>query len=240
MTERIAETSPRLKARIAGVLYLIIIVGGIFAEMFVRERLVVHRDPAATAANILAHETLFRFGFAAHLIILLCALAVLSIFYQLLKRVNKNLALLMVFFNLLSIAIESVSLLGHYAPLILLKGTSHLGALNPEQLHALAYLPLRVQSVGYDLALVFFGFFCIWIGYLIFKSTFLPRILGVLMAIAGLCYLINSFVHFLAPQHSLFPYILLPCFIAELSLCLWLLVVGVNEERWKEQASAAG
>ena len=216
---------------------MIIIVGGLFAEAFVRQRLVVYRDPAATASNILAHELLYRLGFAARIIVVLCNLPLASIFYDLFKRVNKSLAMLVVFFILVATAIESVSLLGHFAPLILLKGGSHLSTFNPDQLQALAYIPLRLQSVGYDLSLAFFGFYCLLTGYLIFRSTFLPRILGLLMAIAGLCYLTNSFVHFLAPQYSLFPYILVPCLVAEASLCLWLIVRGVNLPKWEKKAS---
>lgn len=239
MTNRTVETSPQVYARIAGVLYLVIIVGGLFAEAFVRQRLIVHGDPAATATNILAHELLFRQGFAAGVIMLMCALPVMLILYHLLNRVNKSAALLAVFFNLTSIAIDSVNLLHHYEPLLILKGGNHLSALNPDQLQALAYIPLRLQSVGYDLSLAFFGFFCVFTGYLIFRSTFFPRIIGLLMAIAGLCYLTNSFVHFLAPQHSLFPYILMPCLVAELSLCLWLIVKGVNVSKWEARAIAS-
>jgi hypothetical protein len=237
MTSRTVETSPQFYSRIAGLLYLVIIVGGLFDEVFVREQLMVERDPAATASNILTHELLYRSGFAAGIIILLCALVLLFIFYRLFKRVNKDLALLMVYFNLLSIAIESVSLLAHFAPLIFLKDVSYLSALNQDQLHALAYIPLRLQSTGYDLSLTFFGFFCILNGFLIFKSTFLPRTIGVLMAIAGVCYPINSFVNFLAPQYSLFPYIVVPSFVGELSLCLWLLMKGINVTRWEGEVN---
>lgn len=238
MTNRTIETSPQFYARIAGLLYLMVIAGGLFAEMFVRERLIVRGDPAATANNILAHELLFRQGFAAGIIILMCALAILFIFYRFFSRVNKNLALLMVFFNLVSISIESINLLHHFEPLIILKGSSYAGTLDQGQLQALAYIPLRLQSTGYDLSLAFFGFFCIFTGLLIFRSTFLPRILGVLMAIAGVCYLVNSFIHFLAPQYSLFPYIMMPCFVAELALTLWLIVKGVNVAKWEERAGA--
>ncbi len=238
MTNRTVETSPQTLARIAGVLYLVIIVGGIFAEIFVRQQLVVKGDPAATATNILAHEMLYRLGFAAGVIVVMCAVPVLFILYHLLNRVNKSFAILAVFFNLSAIAIESANLLHHYEPLILLKDVGHLSSFNPDQLQALAYTSLRLQSKGFDLSLAFFGLFCIFIGYPIFKSTFFPRILGVLMAIAGVCYLINSFVNFLAPQYSLFPYIGIPPFVAELSLCLWLMVKGVNVPKWEERASA--
>ena len=120
MMERVAEASPRLKARIAGGLYLIIIVAGIFAEAFVRERLLVHGDATATAQNILAHELLYRWGFAVGIIVVLCAIPLLLILYDFFKVVNRSLSLLAVFFNSVSIAIESVNLLNHFAPLILL------------------------------------------------------------------------------------------------------------------------
>lgn len=106
----------------------------------------------------------------------------------------------------------------------------------------MAYTALRFHGQGYNVCLVSFGFTCLLIGYLICRSTFLPRILGVLMAIAGLCYLTNSFANFLSPAFArpLFPWILLPAFPGEFGLMLWLIVVGVNDQRWKEQASAAG
>ncbi len=139
----------------------------------------------------------------------------------------------------MSIAIEGASLLYLFEPLVLLKSVSRFSAQDAGQLQTLAYAPLRLQSAGYDLALVFFGIFCIAIGALIWQSAFLPRVLGVLMAVAGLCYPINSFVHFLAPQHSLFPYILLPCFLGELALCLWLMARGVNLATWEGTLSTA-
>ena len=241
MMERIAEASPRLKARIAGVLYLIVIVGGIFAELFVRSALIVRGDAAATAANILAHEQLYRLGFAAGIIILVCNVPLAVIFYDLFKVVNRSVSLLVAFFILVGTAIESGNLLNHFAPLIFLGGGGYLSPFNAEQLQTLAYASLRLQAVGFTMCLVFFGFYCLLTGYLVFRSTFLPRILGVLLAIGGLCYLTNSFAYFLWPEFAsrLFPAILVPSGIAELSLSLWLLAVGVNVQRWKEQASAA-
>jgi hypothetical protein len=134
-----------------------------------------------------------------------------------------------------------VNTLNHFAPLVLLGGAHFLTAFRTDQLQALALASLNLHGTGYSIGLVFFGFHCVLIGYLISRSAFLPRILGVLMAIAGLGYLTNSFVNLLAPslQHYLYPWVLLPGGVAELSLCLWLLVIGVNVQRWKEQASAA-
>jgi hypothetical protein len=240
MTDRADETSPQISARIAGFLYLIIITLGIFAEVFVRERVLVNGDAAATARNILAHEQLYRLGFAAGIIVCLCGLPLTLIFYNFFKLVNRSLAILEVFFALVTISIESVTLLNHFAPLMLLGGERYLSVFNAEQLQALAYMSLVLQSVGYNLSLAVFAFDCIISGYLIFRSTFLPRILGVLFAIAGLCYLTNSFASFLSPAFAvhLFPYILAPSFIGELSVCLWLLVMGVNVPKWKEKAAA--
>jgi Domain of unknown function (DUF4386) len=240
MMERIAEAAPCFKARMAGGLYLIIIVAGIFAEIFVRGRLVVAGDAAATAHNIQAHELLFRWGFVAELIAGVCNIPLAVVFYVLFKPVKRGLALLVTFCLLVGTTIESVSLLNHFAPVILLGGGRQLSAFTAEQLQALAYVSLELFEYGFAIALVFFGLYCLSLGYLIFRSTFLPRIIGVLLAIEGLCYLVNSFANFLAPgiaAHA-FPY-LAASVVAEISLCLWLLVMGVNADRWKDQAHAA-
>ncbi len=238
MTERISEASPRLKARIAGLLYLIVIVGGIFAEVFVRGRLVVQGDAAATAHNILTHELLYRMGFAAEIFYCACNVPLVFILYDLFKVVNKSVALLVVFFSLVGTAIESVSLLAHAAPLILLGGGHTLSAFTAEQLQVWAYVSLQLFEYGFAIALVFFGGFCLSFAYLIFRSTFFPRIIGGLLAIEGLLYLTTSFAKFISPAIAarVFPYLAISG-LAEISLCLWLLVMGVNVQRWKEQAS---
>jgi hypothetical protein len=238
LTKRVRESSPRLQARIAGFLYLIVIVGGIFAEIFVRGRLVVHGDPAATAHNILTHELLYRAGFAAEVFYCACNVPLTLIFYNLFKQVNRTATLLVVFFSLVGTAIESVSLLAHYAPLVLLGNGRHFHAFTSEQLEAWAYVSLELFEYGFAIALVFFGFYCLSMGYLISKSTFLPRCIGVLLAIEGVLYLTNSFANFLAPAIAahVFPFLAASA-VAEISLCLWLLVVGVNVPKWQNQAS---
>jgi hypothetical protein len=238
MNDQTAELSPQAYARIGGVLYLIIIAAGLFAEAFVRDRLIVPADAAATAANIMAHELMFRLGIAADLTTFLCAIALTMILYVLLKPVNRNLALLMVIFNLVQDAIGGLNALNTYRPLQMLGGAGYLKVFSPEQLQAMALLSLKAHAVGFGLALTFFGFSCLALGYLIFKSSFLPRALGVLIAIAGACYLVNSFALILSPQLAsiLFPSILLPAFIGELSLALWLTVKGVNVQKWEEKA----
>jgi hypothetical protein len=235
-SNRIVETSPQTYARIGGMLYLIIIVAGIFAEIFVREQLIIRGDAAATAHNIVAHELRYRLGFTAELIACVCNMPLAVIFYHLFNRVNRNLTLLVVFFTLVGTAIESASLLNHFEPLILLGGGQSLTALKAEQLQALVYTSLQLFEYGFSIALVFFGFYCLTIGYLIFRSIFLPGIIGVLLAIEGLCYLVNSFANFLAPAFAarFFPFLAVSG-VAEISFCLWLLVKGVNVIKWNEQ-----
>jgi hypothetical protein len=239
MRERTAAASPRTYARIAGFLYLIVIVAGIFAEILVRGRLVVSGDAAATAHNILAHEQLFRWGFAAELIAGLCVVPLVLLLYELFKVVDRRVALLAVFFSLIGGAIEGAALLGHFAPLILLKRGHDLGV-SLELLQALTYMALQLQGIGYAVALAFFGGTMLARGYLIFRSSFFPRIIGVLLAIEGVCYLANSFADFLAPgiAPTVFAFLMVSG-LAEVVLCLWLLVMGVNEQRWKEQAAEA-
>ena len=240
ITERIAETSARVKARIAGALYLTLGIMAGFAEVYVRGRLVVRGDAAATAANILAHESLYRLGGAADLINVVCDTFLALLFYELLKPVSRSLSLLSAFFRLMHVAILAVSTLYHFAPLVLLGGGTDLTAFSTQQLQAQTLVSLRLHALGYNICLVFFGFACLILGILIFRSRFLPRSFGVLMGLAGLCYMINSFAKLVTPAfaHALFPWILLPAFPAELGLPLWLLVMGVNVYRWKQQANA--
>ncbi len=242
MTTSTIETSPQLYARIGGALYLIIIVIGLFGEAFVRDRLIVSGDAAATAANIMSHESLWRFHIAAELFLLICAVALLWILFVLLRPVNRDLALLAVFFNLVSIGIEAATTMYLLEALFPLGSAGYLKAFTPEQLYAMASLSLKSHGYGFGVSLLFFGCFCVIVGYLIFRSGYLPKTIGVLIQIAGVCYLTNSFALILSPAvaNRLFPAILVPAFIGEVSLCLWLLVRGVNVQRWKEQASAAG
>jgi hypothetical protein len=241
MEEHRIGTSPRAIARIGGLLYLIIIIIGIFGEAFVRGRIVVAGDAAATAANLRAMEPLWRFGIAAELVLLSCAIALTLIFFILLRPVSRDLAYLAVFFNLVSIAVEAVAALNLVAALFPLGNAAYLKAFTPEQLQAMASLSVRSHGHGFGVALIFFGFVCIIVGYLIFRSGYLPRTIGVLMQIAGWCYLIDSFALILAPTFAnrIFPAILLPSFVGEASFCLWLLVKGVNVERWERLGAAA-
>lgn len=235
----IAGTSPQRYARVGGILYLIIIVAGITGELVVRGRTVVSGDAAATAHNIIAAPSLWRAGIAGDLLMHICDVGLMLVFYVLLRPVNANLALLAILFNLVQTGVLVANKLNLLLPLFLLGNAAYLKAFTPQQLQALSYVSLRTHDYGFGFGLIFFGMECLVLGYLIARSEYLPRVLGFLMLLAGAGYLANSFALVMSPRlaSALFPVILLPPFIAELSLALWLLVKGVNEQKWIERAS---
>jgi len=239
MTVRGIETSPQAYARLAGLLYLFIIVAGFFAEVSVRSKLIVSGDAAATATNIMAHESLFRVGGAGEILMLVCDVTLALIFYVLLRPVDKNLALLAAFFRLVFAAIYGINGLAHFAAVILLGNASVLKDFNPHQLQDLAYVSLRLHGYGYDISLVFFGIHCLLLGYLIFRSGYIPKTLGVLLMIAAVGYLFNRFAVFVAPafESKIALFVLLPGALAEYSLCLWLIIMGVNVSKWHAKAN---
>jgi hypothetical protein len=240
MTEGTA-TRPQLLARICGALYLYIFVAGSFAEMFVRSRLVVGTDAEATARNVLANEPLFRLGFSGELLHLAFDVGVAVLLYALLRPVDRTVALLAAFMRFACDVVLAVASLSHFALLRLVEAADYLKSFEPAQVQALALLAMKLHGDAYAISLVFFGFACLSLGYLLFRSGFLPRTLGVLLAIAGGCYLVNSFAHFLDPAlgSRLFPAIMAPVFVAELALTLWLLVKGVDVARWEARAAAS-
>jgi len=237
MTERMKEMSPRTKARITGVFYLLTILSGIFAQGFVSGKLVVDGDAAATATNILAHRGLFQLGFAVYLIEMACQIAMTALFYELLRPAGRSVSLLAAFLGLAGCVIKTFSRVFFIAPLFVLGGAHYLSVFRAEQLQALALLFLKVNDKGAEIALVFFGIYALLTGYLVIKSTFLPRFLGWLGIFGGL-----GWLNFLYPPlaYRLLPYILMVGLIGSAAKILWLLVFGVNEQQWKEQASAAG
>ena len=232
--------SPRTLARIGGALYVFIIVAGVFGELFVRNGLIVAGDAAATAANIAAHEGLWRIGIAGDLAMHIADLPLLLIIYLLVRPVSASLALLVVLFDAVQTAVLVATKLQLMLPLFLDSGAGYLGAFDPAQLHALAYLSLRMDSHGFGFGLIDFGCGCLVLGYLIRHSGYLPKLIGTGMQIAGACYLVNSFALILAPTlaSAMVPAILLPPFVAETSFALWLLFRGVDEARWNARGRA--
>ena len=229
-----AKATPRLKARIAGLFELLEGLTSGFGQVIVPGMLVVSGNAAATVANILAHESLFRLSILTALIGVACHIAWTFLFYELFKPVNRSLSLLAAFLGFAAIAIQASSSLFQVAPLIVMEAGKSVSAFNVDQLQALTFIFLRFSARAFNTYLAFFGIWCVLIGYLIFRSTFMPRIIGVLEAFAGLCWLT-----FLWPPlgHYLSPYNQVLSAPGELSLMLWLLVMGVNSQRWKEQAS---
>ena len=239
MTEHFREESPRLKARIAGACWLLCIVAGMVG-FIAAGPLIVANDAAATATNILANESLFRFGFAANLISGLSYVGVTVFMYYVLKPVSRSLSLLAAFFGLAGVAIGGVAWVSNLVPLTLLHGDQYLSALTASQLQALSLAALKLQTHVFFIGMVFFGIQCISIGYLVARSSFLPRILGVMLGLGGTCYVIASFANFLLPLGArLIPFVVPVALIGEGSLTVWLLIKGLNEQRWYEQANAA-
>jgi hypothetical protein len=237
MTDQTANMSLRFKGRIAGALYLMIIAGGLFAVGYVPAAVGINGDTVATAHNILAQETLYRFGLAIHLIIALCNIPLAAIFYDVFKVVSESFARIIVFFILVAVGIESVNLLNQFVPLVLLTGDRYSSVVIAEQLQAQAYMPLELQDIGFNISLAFVGCYCLVAGSLIVRSRILPRLVGVMLAIAGAAYVVNCFISIVSPGFAagLFPYIQLPSFIGEASLCLALLIKGINVDGWNKR-----
>ncbi len=227
--------SPRTKARITGMLYLLTIVAGVIAEGFISGGLVTS-SATTTATNILSHESLYRLGFSVYLVEMMCQIATTMLFYQLLKPVSKSVAALALVFALVGCTIKTIARLFYYAPLLVLGGAPYLGAFSPSQLQSLSLLLLKVNSQGAGIALAFFGTESLLEGWLILKSTFLPRWLGVLGIIGGAGWLM-----FIWPPlgSRVFNVVALFAIVGSLALILWLLIKGVNEERWLERAMGA-
>ncbi len=227
--------SPQRYARAAGLLYLVVIVFGAFAEGFVTNKLMVSGDAAASARNILAAPDLWQLGVMANLLVVICAVPQLWIEFLLLRPVSQGIALLFLLLNLASLAVEAVSKVFLMLVLPILSKAYYVNAFEPQQLEALARLAFSAHGVAFNVALIFFGLACLVDGYLIFRSGYFPRAIGVLMQLAGVSYLVSCFAALFAPAIAdmLSPAILLPALIGESSFCLWLLIKGVNLPGWQ-------
>ena len=238
MNNLIAAASPRQLARTAGALSLVNILIGFFALGYVPSVIVVTANAAATVHNIQAHEMLYRFGVAGHVVVTVTNVGLAVVFYELFKVVNRRLAMLEVFFILVATAVEAAATIGDFVPLVLLDGAR--GGVTADLLQTLGYIPINLSAYSYAVYTVFFGFdYLIPAAILAYNATFIPRLFGPLFAIDGLGYLTNGFATMISPGFAarLVPYILLPILIAEGSLTVWFLIVGVDERRWAEMAA---
>lgn len=235
MIGSIADVSPRLTARLAGAFQLAEALAFTFGYVFILGNdLTVSGDAAATAANIVGQERLFWLGFVLTISSVVFHIAWALLMYELLKPVDRSLSRFAILLMLVGCAIQAVMCVLYVAPLPLLHGGSALAALTPGQLQALAYMFLKLNGYAFDVYLVFFGLWCMLTGYLIFKSTFLPRVIGVLLMISG----VGWVTHLIPPIAArLFPLIAGASALGEIPLEFWLIVMAVNAQRWKEQAS---
>lgn len=228
-----AEVSPRFQARAVGFFYLLMTAIGSIPSLVGRVR--VSSDAAATAAAMLAHPSQVYTAFTAGLLVVASYIPVTALFYELLKPVNRTVSLTAAFFGLTGCVIQAFACLFRIVPLIVLASGPSSSAISQHELQTLAYLLLKLFKPAYNISLVFFGFYFVLIGALAFKSTFIPRLLGVLAAIAGF-----GGLTFLWPplESILWPRVILPLWLGESALVLWLLIAGVNVQRWKEKAGA--
>ncbi len=234
--DKTTPLSPQRYARFGGLLYLVIIIAGLIGEMMIRGTMVVGGDAAATAGRIAASPQLWRIGVAGDLLMHVCDVLVMWTIYMLLRPVSRNLALLVLLLNLVQTAVLVANKMILLVPLFLLGNPLYAKAFDTAQLQAWSHLAIDIHAHGFGMGLIFFGFVLLIEGYLVRKSRFLPPLIGALLQLAGACYLINSVALLLAPDIAgpLFPAILVPSFVAEMSFALWLLIKGVNVAEWEK------
>jgi len=221
-------------ARIAGVLFLLTLVVGGFGEAYAPSQLIVAGDATSTAHNLLASDLLFRLGFVAYLLEVVCDVTLTLLLYVLLRPVHPNLALLAVLFRLMGTATFAFGQLFYFAPSLILGGDAYLNTFSPDQLNSLALLSFNLYTTAFDLFTVF-GVASVILGYLMLRSGYLPRVLGVLWVLGGLGFVARNVVFVLAPAYAS-SLLLVPNALAVLALGVWLLVKGVDVEKWNERA----
>jgi hypothetical protein len=226
--------TPQKTARVAAILFVLIFILGISTELFIRPGMIVPGDTAATVKNITASESLFRLSMVSDLIRQGLLMLLPLILYKLLKPVNKTIASLMVLFYLVCVPISLLNELNHFAVLLLSSGNSYLPAFKADQLNALVTFFLDLRKYGTFIA-QFFSFWVVLLGYLVYKSGFLPRILGILLMLGGLCYTVLAVLFFLYPNIDTTIFGVFT-FIAESLFYLWLLIKGVNVKMWEKRA----
>ena len=236
MTTSHSEASPVTRGRILAGLYLFVVVSGIIAQAFISDRLVVGNDAGATAANILANRSLYRFAFTIFMLEMVAQVVVSVMFYDLLKPVNPGLARITMVIGVVGAGIKTLARLFYYTPLLLLSGAPYLSAIDPALLATLSLAFLKINSQGAAIGLIFFGFETVLRGWLVFRSEFLPRFLGVLSMIAGV-----GWLTWLWPPlgSQTFMFVALFALVGVAATSGWLLIRGVDEAKWRERAALA-
>lgn len=225
--------SIQLYARVAGIIFLLAVVAGTIGEALVPSMLVVPGDAAASAHNIVANDLLFRLGFVAYIVEALTDVALTFLLYILLRQVQANLAFASVLFRVMATATFAAGEAFYFAQSLILKGDTYLSTFSSQQLQTLALLSYNVYVAAGNLSSIFYGIGSIILGYLIWRSRYLPKILGVLWIIGGLGFVLGNLVWFVAPAYSS-SFFIFPMIIGLLALGIWLLVRGVDMVKWKE------
>lgn len=225
-------------ARFAGILYLLITVAAIIAHVYMPSTLIVQGNAATTAENIQSSQTLFRLGgIGSELIILLSEIILSVVLYVLFKPVNKTLALLATISRVAMTTIHGVNLLNYFFVILLLGGSGYLTAFSVEQIQSLVMLFLDAHGFGFTIGIAFLTIHVLLLGYLMIKSGYFPKVLGILFIAAGVGYLIDSFALLLSPTYTTTPAVIgVVITISEIAFPLWLFIKGVNKQAWQKQA----
>jgi hypothetical protein len=228
-------TAPTI-ARAAGALGVLSILAGGFGEAYVPGVLVMGHDAATTSTNILRSELLFRWGFAAYLVEALCDTGLTLLFYLLLRPVRRDIATLAVFFRLIATAGFAMAQVFYFAALPIVRDAGWAKEFTPEQLNAIARLFLDLSAYGQTVFTMFYGVGSILFGYLIARSEFLPKPLGILLALSGIGFVAKTVTWVLAPSYSS-SFLLIPGGVAALALTIWLIVKGIDVDKWNAKAA---
>ncbi len=235
----VAPRTVQTYARVAGALFLLTFAAGGFGEGYAPAQLIVANDAAATAANLKSHDLLYRLSFAAYLVEAVCDVGIAVIFYILLRPVSHLVSLLTVFIGLLSTALYAACEIFYFGlPQLLLRGSGYLDTFSPEQIGTLTLLSLKLFNYGAGLFLVFYGIGWVLRGWLMIRSGYFPRLLGVLMVIGGLGFMSSTLTQVLAPQYNT-PLMLFALMPGGVLLALWLLIRGIDGSKWKAATAAS-
>lgn len=220
-------------ARFAGLIFLILVVSGVFAEFFVRQKLYVLDDPIATTQNIIENQWLFRVGFVSDLVMSTMFFVYGYVLFLIFKPVNKNVSLFLLLCAVISVAMFCQNSLNQFSALELLINTDYSGAFKPEQLQVLSMFFQNIHTKGYAVNQIFYGLYLLPLGYMIIKSGLVPKIIGIFLVLGFVGDMIEVFVYFLFPnaESVLLSNITLPADIGEFSLCLWFLIKGVRSQK---------
>ncbi|MBG6129212.1 hypothetical protein IWQ47_000096 [Aquimarina sp. EL_43] len=226
--------------RIAGLLFLTIIAAGMFAEFFVRQKIFVTDDPAVTVANIANNGWLYRLGIVSDLVMILAFFFYPLVLDRVFKHVNKELSRLMVSSVMISVAILCVTMLAMIAPLLLTSGADYMEGFTTNQINGLVTFFLKLHTNGYVISQIFYGLYLFPLGYMIFKSGLAPKIIGMLLILGCIGDQIDVIRYFLFPNSEsvLLENITIPADLGEMSLCLWLLIMGLRNRKVETESVA--